>query len=238
MNHTPFTLPAGNPHVRRVSSFEELVNTPFSGQVNALCWQRSLPGDYGEIVDLLATSEDITSLDEELLRALPVSPAGRAAIEQMLQDHALLRDHGLQPSLDCIRHYPREEEPGIVPIDVYSYHADSATTTADTYLCTYHGPTSEGLRNDEVRRCVDIPEVRAALLKRYGGPEGDGFLEFLHDHCYDLHYEALPGVQPFAFGQGNLWRIAIECPDSPVLPCIHRAPENSPGLPPRLLLIS
>jgi hypothetical protein len=30
----------------------------------------------------------------------------------------------------------------------------------------------------------------------------------------------------------------VAYPDSPVLPCIHRAPETCPGDPPRLLLIS
>ena len=125
-----------------------------------------------------------------------------------------------------------------MPTDVYSYHADSATTEADTYLCTYHGPTSEGLRNEEVQRCVDIPEVRAELLKLYGGDDDAGFEEYLNENCYDLHYAPRPGAQPFSFGQGNLWRIALEYPGCPVLPCVHRAPENSPGLPARLLLIS
>ena len=45
-------------------------------------------------------------------------------------------------------------------------------------------------------------------------------------------------AEPFSFGLGNLWRIAVEYPDSPVPPCVHRAPATIPGRPPRLLLIS
>ena len=101
-----------------------------------------------------------------------------------------------------------------------------------------HGRSSEGLRNDEARRCVDIPETRAELLKLFGQEDNEEFLEFLNENCYDLHYVGLPGAQPFSFGFGNLWRIAVDYPGSPVPPCIHRAPDNLPGQPPRLLLIS
>src|SRR6185295_19345262 len=103
-------------------------------------------------------------------------------------DQRLLRDHGLSPILDCIHGYPRDEDPGAVRTDVYSFHVDSATTDTDTYLCTYHGPASEGLRNDEAQRRVDIPETRAALLKLFGGEDNDDFREFLNENCYDLHY--------------------------------------------------
>jgi hypothetical protein len=58
----------------------------------------------------------------------------------------------------------------------------------------------------------------------------------LNDNCY-LHYASIPLAQPFRFGVGNLWSIAIAYPGSPVPPCIHRAPETLPGQP-RLLLIS
>ena len=50
---------------------------------------------------------------------------------------------------------------------------------ADTYLCTYHGPASEGLRNDEAQRRMDIPETRAELLKLFGGNDDDEFREYL-----------------------------------------------------------
>ena len=35
-------------------------------------------------------------------------------------------------------------------------------------------------------------------------------------NCYDLQYAPTPQAQPFSFGLGNLWRIAVEYPDSPV----------------------
>ena len=125
-----------------------------------------------------------------------------------------------------------------MPTDVFSFHADSATVEADTYLCTYHGSPSEGLRNDEAQRRVDIPATRAELLKRFGGNDDDAFREYLKENCYDLHYAPIPSARPFSFGLGNLWRIATDYPGCPVPPCIHRAPATLPGESPRLLLIS
>ena len=125
-----------------------------------------------------------------------------------------------------------------MPTDVYSFHVDSATVEADTWLCTYAEASSEGLSNEEAIRRVDIPETRALLLEEFGGEDDEAFAEYLADNCYDLHYLPLPGAQPFSFGVGNLWRIATQYPGSPVLPCIHRAPATVPGRPPRLLLIS
>ena len=117
-------------------------------------------------------------------------------------------------------------------------HADSAPVEASTYLCTYHGPASEGLRNDEALRKVDLPATRAELLKLYGGADDDDFRVYLNEHCYDLHYAPVTGARPFSFGLGNFWRIAVDWPGSPVPPCVHRAPTTGPGDPPRLLLIS
>jgi hypothetical protein len=94
------------------------------------------------------------------------------------------------------------------------------------------------LSNEEALRRVDVPETRAELLRMHGGADDEAFAEFLNDHCYDLHYTALPGARPFAFGQWNLWRIATLYPGCPVPPCIHRAPDPVPGAAPRLLLIS
>jgi len=235
---TPFSLPPGYDRIQRVQSFHELVTTPLDQGVNALCWPRTLAGDYGEVVRHLEVPEGIRALDLELLQALPVSAAGRVAVEQMLADLRLLREQGLSPELNCIRAYPRDEDPGPVPTDVFSFHADSAPVETDTYLCTYFGPASEGLRQEEARRRVDIPETRAELLRDYGGEDDEGFLDYLNENCFHLHYAAVPGAQPFGFGLGHLWRIAVDYPGSPVPPCIHRAPETLPGDPPRLLLIS
>ena len=83
-----------------------------------------------------------------------------------------------------------------------------------------------------------MAQTRGDLLKRFGGEDGVGFVGYLSEHCYDLHYAPVALARPFSFGLGNLWRIAVDWPGSPVPPCIHRAPETFPGEPPRLLLIS
>ena len=175
--------------------------------------------------------------DDARLRALRVSPAGRVAIGVLLEDQRQLRAHDLDPVLNCIAGYPRDEDPGPVPTDVFSFHVDSAPVPADTWLCTYHGPPSEGLRNDEAQRRVDVPATRAELLRLFGGEDNDAFRGHLAENCYDLHYAPLPEARPFSFGVGNLWRIACDYPGSPVPPCLHRAPATQPGQQ-RLLLIS
>lgn len=233
----PF-LPQDHPRVRLVGSFQELLTTPFSGDVNALCWPRVLEGNFGEVAELLETGEGIVPLEEDQLRNLPLSEAGRLAVEAMLQDLNLLLEQDLFPELNCIRAYPREETPGPVATDVMSFHVDSATDEADTWLCTYHGACSEGLENEQAVPRADVPETRARLLELYGGKDDEGFQDYLAENCYDLHYAPLPGARPYSFGVGHLWRIATDWPGSPVLPCIHRAPETRPGDPARLLLIS
>ena len=233
---TDFLLPINYPQVQRVNSFHELVTTPFAHRVNALCWPRTLAGDFGEVVKLLGRSEGIHLLDETELLRLPVSAAGRGAVEAMLADFRLLRDQGLDPALNCILGYPRDESPGPVATDVFSFHVDSAPVAADTYLCTYHGAPSDGLANEDAVRKVDLPVTRAELLKQFGGVDDAAFREHLNEQCYDLHYALVAGAKPFSFGVGNLWRIATEWPGNPVPPCVHRAPETAPGES-RLLLI-
>jgi hypothetical protein len=233
-----FVPPAGYQGIKLVKSFEELIGTAFGGEVNALCWCRELSGNFGEVLEVLAAGEGITTLEDEDLEGLCLSEEGRLAVEVMLGDLRRLREHGLEPVLDCVNGYLRDADPGPVPTDVFSFHVDSATAEADTYLCTYHGPASEGLRNDEAVRRVDVPETRAELLKLYGGDDDEGFREFLSENCFDLHYAMREGAKPFGFGVGNLWRIAVAYQGSPVTPCIHRAPETMPGDPGRLLLIS
>ncbi len=234
----PFTSPPGYHRINVVSSFDELVSTHFTKGVNALCWPRTLSGDFGEIVQQLSVSAGITTLEDSRLHALSLSEAGRLARDILLHDQELLRARGLAPSLDCIHGYLEAVEAGPVPTHVRSFHTDRATVEADTYLCTYLGPSSEGLRNDEAQRRVDIPEIRAELLRLHGGEDDESFLEYLNENCFDLHYAPLPQARPFSFGPGNLWRIATDHPGSPVPPCIHRAPAPLPGQPPRLLLIS
>jgi hypothetical protein len=234
-----FSPPVGYSRIRVVKSFNELVTTPFGNGVNALCWQRTLAGNFNEVVaHLAATEDDIATLDDADLRALPLSDEGRVAVETLIADLQSLRALNISPVLNCIQRYPRDEEGGVVPTDVYSFHVDSASVETDTYLCSYTESSSEGLRNEEAQRFVDIPEFRAQLLKSFGGEDNEEFLEYLRDNCYDLHYAPTPQAQPFSFGLGNMWRIAVDYPGSPVPPCVHRAPETISGRPPRLLLIS
>jgi hypothetical protein len=235
---TPLALPTEYSRIKLVTSFDELISTDFADGINALCWPRELAGDFNEVAVNLAAGEGITTLDDELLLSLAVSEAGKAAIDILLEDQQRLREHELEPVLNCIRGYPRDENPGPVATDVFSFHADSAPVKAETWLCTYHGPASELLRNDQALRRVDLPETRALLLENYGGEDDEGFAEFLNENCYDLHYAPMPTAQPVPFGVGNLWRIAVDYPGSPVPPCIHRAPETQVDTPPRLLLIS
>ena len=231
-------LPRDYPRIKKVGSFEELISTPLAGGVNALWWERTLTGNFREIVESLGPGEGIVSIEEERLEAMTLSPEGDIARMVLLEDLERLRRHDLQPSLDCVYSSVRDESGAPVRTDVSSFHVDSATVQADTFLCTYVGPASEGLRNDQACRHVDIPATRAVLLEIFGGEDGEGFAEFLNENFYDLHYAPVRGAEPFSFGLGNLWRIATEYPGSPVPPCIHRAPFTSPGTPPRLLLIS
>ena len=231
-----FLPPAGYHRIRVVHSFAELLAARFTEGVNALCWPRTLPGDFGEVVHRLGAGEGITALDADRLSALPLGAAGRVAREVMLEDLRLLREQGLAPELNCIHAYPRDEDTTL-PTDVFSFHADSAPVEASTWLCTYHGSPSEGLRNEEARRRIDLPATRAALLTIHGGADDGAFRDFLSEHCYDLHYAPAPSAQPFSFGVGHLWRIALDHPGCPVPPCVHRAPATIPGQP-RLLLIS
>jgi hypothetical protein len=223
--------------VRRVDSFEALIATPFEGDVNALCWPRELAGDFQEVINQLEAPDGITTITDDDLRSLHLSRGGDLARQVLLADQALLRSQDLAPILDCITGYPRDAE-GPVPTDVYSFHVDRATAQADTYLCTYIGAPSEGLCNGSAQRRIDVAETRAQLLECYGGGDDEGFAEYLAAHSFDLHYVPLRRAQPYSFGLGHLWRIAIAYPGSPVLPCIHRAPLTLPGDAARLLLIS
>lgn len=223
--------------VRTVTSFDALVGTPLAGDVNALCWPRALPGNFAEVAARLARPEaGIHPLAEDELRALSVSAEGRLAVDAMLADFRLLRDRDLDPLLNYINGATHDDD-AVVATDVFSFHADRAPVPLDTYLCTYFGTPSEGLRNEDAARRVDDPATRAALLTLYGGYDDAGFADFLAEHSYDLHYAAAPGAPRFSFGHFNLWRIALTYPGNPVPPCIHRAPVTAPGET-RLLLIS
>ena len=233
-----FLHPPGYRRIKVVESLDELVTTPFKDGINAFCWPRVLPGDFLEVVERLGTGVGIVTVDEASLADLPLSGAGQLARDMLLKDQHLLRAFDLQPSLDCVHGSLRPAPAGHFHTDVHSFHVDTATVPADTYLCTYVGACSEGLRNDEAQRQVDVPETRAELLRLYGGSDEDDFLEYLAENFYDLHYVPVRSAQPFPFGVHNLWRIAIAYPGNPVPPCVHRAPLTLLGQPSRLLLIS
>jgi hypothetical protein len=234
-----FVPPAGYSRIKVAANFDELASFPFGPDVNALCWPRELPGDFDDLAAAFRDETSVTSLDEETLHALTkkLSPAARAAAAALLEDQRLLKSHGLNPSLECVPRYRRDEE-AAVPTDVYSFHADRAPVKTDTWLCSYNEAATEGLRNDSAQRHIDRPATRAELLKQFEREGAGDFQDYLSENCYDLHYAPLPGAVPFSFGIGNLWRIAVEYPGCPVPPCLHRAPETVPGRLPRLLLIS
>jgi hypothetical protein len=231
------SAPLDLPFVRYVDSLEELVSTPMHDGVNALCLRRSLEGDFGEVIRHLSVERGITTLDRDQLLALPVSAAGKVAIEFMLRDQEQLQAYGFSPEIDCVNGYIGHDEQGLMRTDVCSFHVDRATDVADTYLCTYAGASSIGVCHEDVIPRAQDPIVRAALLADYGGEDDESFLDYLTENFYDLHYDALPGARTFRFGVGHLWRIAIDYPGNPVPPCIHRAPDPIEGDPPRLILI-
>ncbi len=225
------------PSVRLVQSLDELVATRFADGVNALCWLRSLEGDFAEVAAGLDVEIGITQLDEVSLLGLRLSAAGQRAVRVIMEDHRLLTELGLQPELNCVHGYPPGDPSAPMRTDVCSFHVDSATCEADTYLCTYFGASSEGLPREQAVRSVDVPETRARLLDAYGGVDDENFSEWLNARHYDLHFAPLPGAEPFTFGMGNLWRVATLHPGCAVKACIHRAPDPLPGEK-RLLLIS
>ncbi len=225
------------PRVRVVSSIEELLETPWRDGVNALCLPRKLQGDFAELADRLGAEEGITTLEAEDLEALSLSVAGRLAVAQMLADAELLSSLGLAPELNCINGFYRDATSAAIRTDVSSFHVDSATSPADTFLCTYFGASSEGLPNESATQKTRVPQIRKKLLAEFGGSDGPAFENYLKERCYDLHYEPHDHAGVFEFGVGNLWRIAVKHPGCPVPPCIHRAPDTYPGQK-RLLLIA
>jgi len=228
-------LPQADKQIHCVSNFEDLVSTPFNGEINAICWTRKLIGDFSEIVKKVELNGNITTIEQEELRSLVLSDQGQLAREILLNDWSLLEAHGASPILNVISHYDRDETYPFFPTDVYSFHVDRSPIPTDTFLCTYHGDSSEILPNAQGVQKILIPEIRDELKKNHHGAEED-FETFLSEHFFDLHYQAIPGAHPITLGLGHLWRLAIDHPGSQVLPCLHRAPVEKSGQP-RLLLI-
>ena len=227
-------LPHAENQIHYVTNFQDLVSTPFKGVVNAICWTRNLPGDFAEIVKKVALSGNITAIEQEELCELQLSKQGQLAREILLNDLKLLKAHGASPILNVINYYDRDETYPFFPTDVYSFHVDRSPIPTDTFLCTYYGESSEILPNSQGKKKVLIPEIRDELKKLYHGAE-EGFDAFLSEHFFDLHYQAEPNARPISLGLGNLWRLAIDHPESQVPPCLHRAPKERSGQ--RLLMI-
>lgn len=222
-------------HIQRVTNFQDLVALPFHDDINAMCWERSLVGDFSEIVEKIDFRENIVELDEECLHDLQLSEGGQLARTILLNDLKLLREHGASPVLNIIKHYERDDNLPFFPTDVYSFHVDRSPIPTETFLCTYHGAASEFIPNIQAKQKILVPEIRTELKKLYGGTD-TGFESFLKEQFYDLHYQADPEAQIVNLGNGHIWKLAIDHPESKVLPCVHRAPQEKPGEK-RLLLI-
>jgi hypothetical protein len=220
--------------IQYVKSFQDLVSTPFHGAINAVCWSRNLTGDFSEIVGKIELNENIAEIDEHELLELQLSVQGQLAREILINDLKLLKLHGASPTLNLIKYYERDDAYPFFPTDVYSFHVDSSPIPTNTFLCTYFGESSEILPNENAEQKVLVPEIRAKLKKLYGGAN-EGFEEFLSEHFFDLHYHTKPEARPVNLGVGHLWKLAVNHPESKVLPCVHRAPKENRQK--RLLLI-
>lgn len=221
--------------IHRVSNFQDLIATPFSGAMNAICWTRNLTGDFSEIVQKLTPDGNITIIEPADLDELQLSEQGQLARDILLHDLMLLKAHGASPTLNIIDYYEQDDSYPFFPTDVYSFHVDRSPIPTDTFLCTYHGDSSEILPNSQGKQKILIPEIRTELKKLYDGPD-EGFESFLSEHFFDLHYQAEPDAQLITLGLGHLWRLAVDHPESKVPPCLHRAPKEKSGQK-RLLLI-
>jgi hypothetical protein len=211
--------------IHYVTNFQDFVSTPFYGGINAICWSRKLIGDFSEIANKIELEGNIVALNHGELLKLQLSEHGQLAREILLNDLKMLEGYGASPVLNLIKCYERDDANTFFPTDVYSFHVDRSPIPIDTFLCTYFGESSDILPNSQAIQKVLVPEIRDELKKIYSGAD-EGFESFLSEHFFDLHYLAMPEARPISLGLGNLWRLAVDHPESQTLPCIHRAPEE------------
>ena len=221
--------------VKQVASFEELITTDFAYSMNAICWERTLEGDFSEIVNKLTDIDTTIQIGEEQLTQLLLSPKGQLARKTLLEDFQQLKAIGASPELNVLKNYERDEDFVVFPTDVYSFHVDRSPIPVATFLCTYFGDSSEIVSNSDAVQKILLPEIRSELRKLYKGTE-EGFDAFLIENFYDLHYQTNQNAKIIQLGVGNLWKLAVDHPKMKVAPCIHRAPEESSSQK-RLLLI-
>ncbi len=218
-------IPHTDNQAYEVHSFTELVATPFSGIMNALCWSRTLQGNFAELIEKATLTGNITTLEPDDIRALSLSAAGELARETILADWELLKAHGAMPTLNIIKQYDRDDTPALFPTDVYSFHVDRSPVPTSTFLCTYVGAPSELVPNAQATQKIQLPEFRLALEQSYTGNPQD-FDAYVSEQFLDLHYQPKPHAHITSLGVGHLWRLAVDHPGSEVPPCIHRAPKE------------
>ncbi|MFO0595636.1 MAG: hypothetical protein U0228_10035 [Myxococcaceae bacterium] len=148
--------------IQQVHSLDALL-APFTREVNARCFSRTLTGDFEAVARQLAT-DGVLEVDAELLQSAPGLDA--AAVRVLLDDLAWLTSLGREPQLNVITHYPKDTRGLPITVDVHSFHVDSAPVEADTFLCTYAGACSEGSRTK--RRCGSStsPPCRQRCVRR------------------------------------------------------------------------
>jgi len=218
-----------------VSNFQELLTLPYQNEKNAICWKRQLIGDFSEIVKKVELNENMATVEKKELLELKLSENGQLAREILLNDLKILKTHGASPTLNIIKYYERDDSYPFFPTDVYSFHVDRSPIPTNTFLCTYHGESSEILPNLQAEQKILIPEIRTELKKLHRGSDED-FEAFLTEYFFDLHYQAKSNALEISLGQGHLWRLAVDHPGCKVAPCVHRAPMEKNGES-RLLLI-
>jgi len=200
-----------------------------------MCWTRELKGNFSEIVKKLEPNENMAVVEQNELLELQLTQQGQLARDIILNDWEMLKLQGAAPILNVIKYYERDNSYPFFPTDVYSFHIDRSPIPTDTFLCTYHGASSEILPNPQSIQKLLVPEICDQLKILYGKTD-KGFESFLTEHFFDLHYQAKPNARPISLGLGHLWRLAVDHPESKVPPCIHRAPKELSGQT-RLLMI-